>query len=206
MEMERPTIEDLDKYPAVVMTNPHKWKPKIFDSLKTADEYLSEIKNLVPRALDSFTDDGRFIIKHALRHTPPFEQFSCSRIEEIDPSHTATLDDKEENGEQITTEIESSTNKVVEQTFNLLNAFLTPILAQEATVEADWLIHSVTHAFDTEDNYLVAQPNFVPTGIKLEDSIDINTLEDLSIYGCSFWRDQLIDQVANQAILNEYET
>ena len=175
MEMEKPTIEDLEKYPAVVMTNPHKWKPEIFDLLKTADEYLLEIKNLVPIALDNFTDDGRFIIWHTLRHTPPLERFSFPRIEEIEPLHTATLDDEEEDGEQIIKEIGSGTGKVVEQTFDLSNAFLTPIFDEEATIEAEWLIHSIIQAFDTNDSYLVAQPNFVPTGIELEDSISLST-------------------------------
>ena len=31
------------------------------------------------------------------------------------------------------------------------------------------------------------------------------SLEDLSSYGVSFWRDQLTDRIINQAILNEYE-
>lgn len=135
---------------------------------------MLEIKNLVPRALDNFTDDGRFIIRHALRHTTPLERFSYPWIEEINPLHTAKLDDEEEDGEKIIEETGSDTSTVVEpsnklhqvqQAFDILNSFLTPTFDQESTVEAEWLIHSITQAFDTNDSYLVVQPNFVPTGI-----------------------------------------
>ena len=122
MAMTKPTLEDVYTYPQVVMTNHHKWKPEIFDSLKTADEYLAEIKNIVPRALDNFTEDGQFIIRHALRHSPPEERFSVPTIEELDPSYTADAVYTEGNET-----IESTAEKAIESLLDdNLATFLRP--------------------------------------------------------------------------------
>ena len=72
---------------------------------------------------------------------------------------------------------------------------MTPPLRQNG-----WLILSF---YNCEDKILSFLPSFVEDNGEEET---FETLEDLSCYGVSFWRDQLTDRLVNQAIIDEYET